>query len=216
MKKGYKMKNSIFFSLLIFMLVVYTGIIHSQTLHTVEVSNFVFTPANLTVTVNDTVRWININGTHNVVADDNSFTSGPPSSSNWVYDKIFTAEGNNPYYCEVHGGPGGSGMSGVVSVQNPVSIFEQNIVINKFELEQNYPNPFNPSTVIRYQTAQESNVTLTVFNSIGGKVTTLLNEVKPKGTFTVEFNGANLASGIYYLRIHAGPFTDTKKMILLK
>jgi len=216
MKKGYKMKNSIFFSLLIFMLVVYTGIIYSQTLHTVEVSNFVFTPANLTVTVNDTVRWININGTHNVVADDNSFTSGPPSSSNWVYDKIFTAEGNNPYYCVLHGGPGGSGMSGVITVMNPVSVFDQNIVVNKFNLEQNYPNPFNPNTIIRYQTAEQSNVTITVFNSIGKKIATLLNEVKPKGTYNIEFDGSNLSSGIYYFTLQAGPFTDTKKMILLK
>jgi len=210
------MKKIIFTCSLILIVVISPDIVHSQTFHIVEVSNFVFTPENLTITVGDTVHWININGNHNVVADDNSFTSGPPSTSNWVYDHVFTAEGNNPYYCVVHGGPGGSGMSGVVSVLNPVSVFDQQSMVNKFYLEQNYPNPFNPSTLIKYQIAEQSNVRITVFNSIGRMITTLLNEVKPQGTFTMEFDGSNLSSGIYYLRFQAGTFTDTKKMILLK
>jgi hypothetical protein len=107
-------------------------------------------------------------------------------------------------------------MTGVVTVIDPVGVSDQNLVVSKFELEQNYPNPFNPSTVIRYQTAEKSNVTLTVYNSIGREISTLLNEVKPKGTFTIEFDGSNLPSGIYYFRLQAGTFTDTKKMVLLR
>ncbi len=210
------MKNLILLSLFFLMLGIDPNIIHSQTLHVVEVSDFVFTPKNLTITVNDTVRWVNIVGFHNVVADDNSFTNGPPSFDNWVYDNVFTSAGDNPYFCVTHGGQGGVGMSGVVSVMNPVSVSDQNLAVNKFVLEQNYPNPFNPSTVIRYQTAEKSNVILIVYNSIGKKISTLLNEVKPKGTFTIEFDGSNLSSGIYYLRFQAGTFTDTKKMVLLR
>ena len=210
------MKNLIILNLIFFMLGINTIIIHSQSLHVVEVSNFVFTPSNLTINVNDTVRWINIIGNHNVVADDNSFTNGPASTSNWVFNYVFTSIGVNPYYCVVHGGPGGSGMAGVVTVQNPVSVSDQDIVINNFKLEQNYPNPFNPSTLINFTIAEKSTVTLIVYNGIGQKISTILNEVKTKGIFSVEFDGSDLPSGIYYIRITAGNFTDVKKMVLLR
>ena len=210
------MKNLMILHLSFLVLIINTNIIHSQKLHVVEVSNFVFTPANLNITVNDTVRWVNIIGNHNVIADDNSFTKGPPSTDNWVYDNVFTSASVNPYFCVLHGGPGGSGMAGVVTVLNPVGVSDQNLVVNKFELEQNYPNPFNPSTVIRYTIAEKSNVTLTVYNSIGIKISTLLSEEKSEGTFTIEFDGSNLASGIYYIRLNARNFTDVKKMVLLK
>ncbi len=210
------MKNLIFLSLFVLMLGINPNIIHSQTLHVVEVSDFVFTTKNLTVTVNDTVRWVNLGGFHNVVADDNSFTNGPPSFDNWVYDNVFTSAGDNPYFCVSHGGQGGVGMSGVITVMNPVSVSNQDLVVNNFKLEQNYPNPFNPSTVIKYTIAEKSTVTLTVYNSIGIKITTLLSEVKPQGTFTIEFDASTLSSGIYYIRLQAGSFNDTRKMVLIK
>ncbi len=90
----------------------------SQTLHIVQVSNYAFTPSDLTVTVGDTVRWENKGGLHSVVADDGSFTSGAPSSSAWTYDKVFTTIGNYQYYCAIHGAPGGVGMSGIIRVIN--------------------------------------------------------------------------------------------------
>lgn len=61
-------------------------------------------------------------GLHNVVADDGSFTSGAPSTNLWTYAHVFSAAGNNPYYCEIHGGPGGTGMSGTVVVGNPTPV----------------------------------------------------------------------------------------------
>jgi len=210
------MKKLIFLSLFVLMLGTYPNIIYSQTLHVVEVSDIVFTIKNLTITVNDTVRWVNLGGFHNVVADNNSFTSGPASTANWVYENVFTSAGDNPYFCVAHGGPGGIGMSGVVTVMNPVSVSNQDLVVNNFKLEQNYPNPFNPSTIIRYTIAEKRNVTLTVYNSIGIKITTLLSEEKPKGTFTIEFDASTLSSGIYYIRLQAGSFNDTRKMVLIK
>jgi len=210
------MKNLMSLSLFVLLLGINPNIIHSQTLHVVELTNFVFTDADITIFVGDKVMWRNNQGFHNVIADDNSFTNGPPANPPWEFVHVFTVKGDNPYFCSVHGAAGGVLMSGVVRVINPVSVSDQNPVVNKFELEQNYPNPFNPSTVIRYQTAESSNVTITVYNSVGRKISTLLNEVKPKGTFTIEFDGSNLSSGIYYLRLQAGTFSDTKKMLLLK
>jgi hypothetical protein len=85
-----------------------------------------------------------------------------------------------------------------------------------FALEQNFPNPFNPTTVINYSLATASNVRLKVFDILGREVATLVNERKPAGNYSVRFNGANLASGVYFYRLETENFTATKKMMLVK
>jgi len=95
-------------------------------------------------------------------------------------------------------------------------IVEITVVPNKFELSQNYPNPFNPSTRIKYQVAINSQVSLKVFDVLGNEVATLVNEEKPAGNYEVEFNASQLSSGVYFYKLTAGSFTDTKKMILLR
>src|SRR5664280_1537131 len=86
----------------------------------------------------------------------------------------------------------------------------------EFSLNQNYPNPFNPVTTIKYSIAKEGNVKLTVYNAIGSKVTTIVNEYKPAGNYSVQFNGSNLASGIYFYRLESGSYSASKKFILMK
>ena len=85
-----------------------------------------------------------------------------------------------------------------------------------FSLKQNYPNPFNPSTTINYSLPHAGNVKLTVYNSIGSKVATLVNEYKPAGSYSVHFNASNLASGIYLYRLESGNYNTAKKLILMK
>ena len=85
-----------------------------------------------------------------------------------------------------------------------------------YELGQNFPNPFNPSTTINYQLPQNSPVTLIIYNSIGKEIKTLVNEFESTGRYSVKFNAANIASGIYFYRLRAGNFISTKKMLLLK
>jgi plastocyanin len=208
-------KNKILLnSLPIFVILV--GIGFSQTTHEVTVSNFSFSPAELTITVGDAVRWTNVSGTHNVVADDNSFTSGSAAPAPWEYTHTFTSAGNNPYYCEPHGGPGGSGMSGVVIVQSPVSVPEDELLANNFELKQNYPNPFNPSTRINFAMPNASFVNLKVYDAIGNEIAVLVNEEKQAGNYYVDFEASNLSGGIYFYQIRAGSFIETRKMTLLK
>lgn len=86
---------------------------------------------------------------------------------------------------------------------------------NTFLLEQNYPNPFNPSTRIQYQVSSITNVSLKVYDILGNEVASLVNEQKPAGSYEVEFDAANLAGGIYFYKLQAGSFVETKKMILL-
>jgi hypothetical protein len=84
------------------------------------------------------------------------------------------------------------------------------------ELKQNYPNPFNPGTNIQYTLNDVQFVNLKVYDSLGKEVSTLVNEDKPAGIYEIEFNGSKLSSGVYYYRMQAGNFSDTKKFIIMK
>ena len=90
------------------------------------------------------------------------------------------------------------------------------LIPDKYEMSQNYPNPFNPSTVIEFEIPQESKVVLEVFNILGEKMTTLVNEVKTPGYYNVKFDAGLFSSGFYIYRIQAENFVEVKKMILLK
>jgi hypothetical protein len=85
-----------------------------------------------------------------------------------------------------------------------------------FNLSQNYPNPFNGLTSIEYNIPRESNISITIYDALGRKIRTLINEVKSAGTYSQNFDAGELTSGIYYYRINAGEYTAVKKMILLK
>jgi aminopeptidase N len=97
-----------------------------------------------------------------------------------------------------------------------VSVEDDENLPNEFSLEQNYPNPFNPITTIKYQISELSFAILKVYDVLGSEVATLINEEKPIGNYEVEFNAESLVSGIYFFRLQAGSFVDTKKMIFLR
>ncbi|MCH8942356.1 MAG: T9SS type A sorting domain-containing protein [Bacteroidetes bacterium] len=92
----------------------------------------------------------------------------------------------------------------------------------EFSLSQNYPNPFNPETAISYQLSAFSFVSLKVFDVLGREVATLVNEEKPAGTYTINFNAEGLSSGVYFYRLQvytperAGSFVQTKKLVFMK
>ena len=95
------------------------------------------------------------------------------------------------------------------------------IIPEKFALEQNYPNPFNPATKIKYTipavgTSFMKFITLKVYDVLGNEVATFVEESKPAGTYEIEFNATNLVSGVYFYRLFAGDFTETKKMLMTK
>ena len=107
----------------------------------------------------------------------------------------------------------------IVDTKHPIltSININRMLIPKeFHLFHNYPNPFNPSTKIVFQIPQSEFVNLTVYNSVGKRVATLVKSKLNGGSHTVDFNAVNLPSGIYIYKMQAGKFTDVRKMILLK
>jgi hypothetical protein len=90
------------------------------------------------------------------------------------------------------------------------------ITIPYFGLSQNFPNPFNPKTTIKYSVPQTSFITIKIYDILGREITTLINQEIYAGNYEIEFDGANLASGIYFYRMQALNFASTKKLILIK
>jgi hypothetical protein len=86
----------------------------------------------------------------------------------------------------------------------------------RYALKQNYPNPFNPTTTIRYQLPSRSYVTLTVYDLLGRKVGTLVDGVEEPGEKSTTFDGSSLASGVYFYRLKAGEFVQTRKLVLVR
>jgi hypothetical protein len=85
-----------------------------------------------------------------------------------------------------------------------------------FELRQNYPNPFNPITNITYLLPSESYVKLTIINSIGETVELLVNEIQSEGKYDIVWNAESYPSGVYFFKLEAGTFVESKKMLLLR
>ncbi len=98
-----------------------------------------------------------------------------------------------------------------VSIQNISTIASQN-----YKLEQNYPNPFNPTTKIRFELPKSSFVSLKIYNSLGKEVDELVNQKLSAGIFEETFNASMLSSGVYFYKLAADDFVETKKMLLVK
>jgi hypothetical protein len=91
-----------------------------------------------------------------------------------------------------------------------------NAVPKEYSLSQNYPNPFNPTTQIRYSIPRTGYVSLKVYDLLGQEVATLHAGVQQAGSYVATFDGTGLASGVYFFRMQASNFVETKKLILLK
>ncbi len=100
---------------------------------------------------------------------------------------------------------------------DPITAVEVDVrLLDKFTLEQNYPNPFNPTTTIKYSVPKLSFITLKIYDVLGSEVALLVNEEKRVGTYELKWDAANLSSGVYFYRLQAGSFVETKSMLLVK
>jgi len=118
----------------------------------------------------------------------------------------FTTAGGNP-----------SSYIGLWHIPDVVGVSEQTPAIPAgYVLGQNYPNPFNPSTKIRFHITTASHVSLRVFDPLGKEVTLLVNEQLSGGSYITEWNATGFASGVYFYRLQAGSFTETKRLVLLR
>jgi len=116
------------------------------------------------------------------------------------------------------------GASVFRSINSTTSVENVGSLPDLYTLSQNFPNPFNPTTTIKYSIAPPNlpegevlqHVTLKVYDVLGREVATLVNEEKLPGNYEIKFDGNNLSSGVYFYRLQAGSFSDSKKFILLK
>jgi parallel beta-helix repeat protein len=134
---------------------------------------------------------------------------------NYTFTDLKPLEGKNYYRLKQLDFDGSFEYSKIIEVDFNLPI--------KFSLEQNYPNPFNPITTIKYSIPAmisngegNLNVTLKVYDVLGNEIATLVNEVKPSGSYEVSFDASQISSGVYYYRINTGNIIETKKMVLLK
>lgn len=132
-------------------------------------------------------------------------------------------EMNEPYSANVYMSDHLAVVTRFVATTTDIGENETQNAPKDFQLMQNYPNPFNPITTIKYEipavgTSRDLSLQtrLIVYDTLGREITTLVNSPKPPGTSTVTFDASDLPSGVYYYRLQAGTFTQTKKLILLK
>lgn len=203
----------------LFLTIVFFNVLHAQTKHIVMVSNFVFTPQDINVTVGDTVEWQWVEGSHTTTSDSVSGTDvwdSPINSSVPVFSVVIRNSGVHHYHCIPHQS---FGMIGSITASMPTEIVETEQLPFHFTLSQNFPNPFNPSTMIMYNLTSSVFVTLKVYNTLGNEVATLVNQYQNSGEHMAVFDAGKLrilASGVYIYRLKAGNLEKTRKMMLLK
>jgi hypothetical protein len=157
-----------------------------------------------------------------IVINQSFFGGVQVSADTFVQFSLITKEG---YFADIapkdKNANGGTisitGLSYSTVITTPAGIAGQGSTLPSGPfLDQNYPNPFNPSTVISYQLSAVSPVTLSVYDVLGKEVATLVDGVQSAGSHTVRFDGSSLRSGVYFYRIQAGAFSETKKLLLIR
>ncbi len=187
-----------------------------QTTHIVQVSNFVFTPANLTIAKGDTVTWVWENGVHTTTSDSTTGVdvwNANIDQSHPTFSFVFSSPGVHHYYCIYHVG---IGMKGTITVVQPTAVAVSRQLPANFILEQNYPNPANPSTIINYSLPYGRFITLDVYNTLGIEIKSLVKGYKSAGNHSVIFNADDVPSGVYLYTLRAGKFSKTRKLLVLK
>jgi len=186
---------------------------------------------------NLSINGITLSGIHqfaNVVIDvyeANQFES-PPSAYQWLGSTTTNSSGvfifdiidPNVAAVSITASTSAMGTSSFAYFQIITDVNDENELPMEFSLKQNFPNPFNPSTKIKYsipnviasETKQSQFVSLKVYDVIGNEVATLVNEEKDRGVYSINFDASQLASGIYFFRLQAGSFVETKKMVLMR
>ncbi len=149
-----------------------------------------------------------------VFSSINDGTTWTQFNNGLMNDSINTLviSGSNIYVGTVAGGVWKRPLS-----DNEVSVpQEKNEVPRQFVLSQNYPNPFNPSTTISFSLPSKSFVSLKVFDMLGREVTTIVSEEMSAGNYSRQLNATTMSSGVYFYRLQAGSFNETKKLVLLR
>lgn len=195
--------------------------------HVINVSNFQFSPSDITINAGDSVRWMRISGSHTTTSGTGP--SDPQSGNLWrsvlnstttKFARKFNSEGTFDFYCEPHF-PTMTGSVTVVAVTGVYEDIEESASESRTFLAQNMPNPFNASTLLGFSLRAGGQVELSVHNILGQRVRMLVNGDLEPGPRVITWDGTNdhgevLASGVYFYRLRTADGTQTRKMVLLR
>ena len=203
---------------IISMLIVAAGIISlaprtvGAVLYEVEIENFSYNPSGLHINPGDMVEWRNRDAVFHSATSDNGVWDSGLLAEDDTYTYTFSLAGVFPYHCTVH-----PSMMDTIVVGNPTDVNDQSSSLpDRFEVSQNYPNPFNAQTEIEYSLPRESHVRIEIYNLLGQNVETLVDDTRQAGYHQVVWDATNVPTGVYFYRIAAGDFTQTRKMLLMK
>jgi len=150
--------------------------------------------------------------------DNTSWTASSTVNSTAVSGKTWMQQLDNDAGCSFNAGTAQANRPNICFklLPQPNSVSNNTNIPAKYSLSQNYPNPFNPVTKIEYSIPKAGNVTLKVFDVLGREMAVLVNDFKNPGYYFVDFNAADLSSGVYYYKIESGEFTEVRKMTIIK
>lgn len=187
-----------------------------------------FDYGQIKISTNNGINWIAVAGNYTEPGVSPQPVGQPVydgAVSSWVKEDIDLTNYQSPQFkmqfvLKTDGGITRDGWYlddiGVLYYTIPVGSRTESETVYKFSLEQNYPNPFNPATSMQYTIGSRQFVTLKIYDLLGREITTLVNEEKTAGSYAAEFDAKDLPSGVYFYKLRAGEFVETKKMLLLK
>jgi uncharacterized Ntn-hydrolase superfamily protein len=157
-------------------------------------------------------------------ADTRCTANGTSSLSAFIRVARSTDPPGGPYYLDINVPRCNPGRDPIDSLQVLFNMWRttglssfSNIIPKEYSLYQNFPNPFNPTTIIRFDVMKQSNVKLAVYDMLGNEVSKLVDVSNlPAGSYSVDFDATNLASGVYVYKLFAGDYSISKKMTVIK
>lgn len=197
----------------------FPGLSYSVT-HTITNVGTTFSPNTITINLGDTVIFA-LSSLHNAVEVNQTTWNANGTTSNGGFSLgfgggtiVLQTTGTYYYVCTVHAS---LGMKGIIIVNQTTDMNSiETVTPQEFRLMQNFPNPFNPQTEINFQLNRADHVSLKIYNLLGAEITTLIDGEVSAGEHRVEWNAANLPSGIYFYKFTSSDKVETKRMMLAK
>ena len=202
-------------ALMLFIACISTG---SATVHNISIVGLDFSPADITISQGDTVRWTNLDGVIHTSTSDALIWNSGFLGTGQSYARQFNDLGTFPYHCTLH-----PTMTDTITVElaNDVETGDNPSLPKAFQLRQNHPNPFNASTVISYVMPAAAEVTITIYNILGQRVKRFEQGKQSPGEHSLIWDGTNAAgnavgTGVYFYKLEAGVLNQVRKMTFIK
>jgi plastocyanin len=183
----------------------------AATIRDVTISNLRFSPASVTITLGDTIRWTNMDVLAHTSTSDSGLWDSGPLAQNDTFMRAFPTAGTFPYHCILH-----PLMTATIVAGTQSSIDEEPLTPDQFRLEPNFPNPFNSGTKIAFVLGSDGAARLEIYDAVGRKVETLMDGSLGAGRHAIAWEAGNRPSGLYFYHLTFGGQLQTGRMTLLK